>query len=88
VTVNENADPSVQRDLLAKLEAMIPQREEFYRHSEGNSDSHLKSSLIGCSQTVLIEGGRLALGTWQAIYFCEFDGPRTRQCWLKFVRFA
>lgn len=88
ITINENADPNVQRDLLAKLDTLAPKREEFYKHSEGNSDSHLKSSLFGCSQTLLIEGGRLALGTWQAIYFCEFDGPKSRQCWLKFVRFA
>jgi secondary thiamine-phosphate synthase enzyme len=87
VTINENADPDVQHDLLAKLAEMIPHQEQYYRHNEGNSDSHLKSSMIGCSQTVLIERGKLALGTWQGIYFCEFDGPRSRQCWLKFVRF-
>jgi secondary thiamine-phosphate synthase enzyme len=88
VTINENADPDVQHDLLAKLEQLMPHHESFYEHSEGNSDSHVKSSLVGCSQTVLIERGKLALGTWQGIYFCEFDGPRRRQCWLKFVRFA
>lgn len=88
VTVNENADADVQTDLLAKLSRLVPQGESFYRHNEGNSDSHLKSSLVGCSHTLLIERGRLALGTWQGVYFCEFDGPRSRQCWLKFVRFA
>lgn len=87
VTINENADPDVQHDLLLKLEGMIPKSEAFYEHGEGNSDSHLKSSLVGCSVTVLIERGKLALGTWQGIYFCEFDGPRRRQWWMKLVRF-
>lgn len=88
ITINENADPDVQHDLLEKLERLIPHHEDFYQHSEGNSDSHLKSSLVGCSQTVIIERGRLALGTWQGIYFCEFDGPRTRQCFIKPVSFS
>ncbi len=83
VTVNENADPDVQHDLLEKLAREIPQQESYYQHSEGNSDSHLKSSLVGCAQTLIIERGRLALGTWQGIYFCEFDGPRQREVWLK-----
>lgn len=83
VTVNENADPDVQHDLLEKLSREIPQHESYYQHSEGNSDSHLKSSLVGCSQTLIIERGRLALGTWQGVYFCEFDGPRRREVWLK-----
>lgn len=86
VTVNENADPDVQHDLLEKLSREIPQRESYYQHSEGNSDSHLKSSLVGCAQTLIIERGRLALGQWQAVYFCEFDGPRQRQVWLKLIR--
>ncbi len=79
VTINENADPSVVHDLLADLDRLVPRRQSYYRHAEGNSASHLKSSLVGCCQTVLIEGGRLVLGTWQGIYFCEFDGPRTRR---------
>ena len=87
ITVNENADSDVQHDLLEKLSILVPKTESFYRHDEGNSDSHLKSSLIGCTQSLIIEGGKLALGTWQGVYFCEFDGPRSREFWLKFVRF-
>ncbi len=83
VTVNENADPDVQHDLTEKLARLIPHEESFYRHSEGNSDAHLKSSLVGCSQTLIVERGRLMLGTWQGVYFCEFDGPRDRECWIK-----
>ena len=79
VTINENADPDVVHDVLAALDKAIPWREEFYRHNEGNSAAHVKSSLVGCWATVPIVDGRLALGTWQAIFFCEFDGPRTRQ---------
>ena len=78
ITINENADPTVVQDVLAALERAVPQ-EAHYRHGEGNSPAHVKSSLMGCSQTVPVEGGRLVLGTWQAIYFCEFDGPRHRQ---------
>jgi secondary thiamine-phosphate synthase enzyme len=85
VTINENADPDVQHDLLRKLEELVPERERYYQHSEGNSDSHVKASLVGSSATVLIENGRLALGTWQAIYLCEFDGPRERQVMVKVV---
>ena len=83
VTINENADPDVKSDLLAKLEALVPQRESYYRHAEGNSDSHLKAAMLGHSVTVLIEGGRLVLGRWQGIYFCEFDGPRRREIMVK-----
>ncbi|MEW5931735.1 MAG: secondary thiamine-phosphate synthase enzyme YjbQ [Gemmatimonadota bacterium] len=79
LTVNENADPDVQHDLLAKLQSMVPQREPFYLHAEGNSDSHLKTSFFGPSLTVLVSGGRLVLGTWQGVYLCEFDGPRERR---------
>jgi secondary thiamine-phosphate synthase enzyme len=79
VTINENADPDVVRDVLGALDLAVPWRQDFYRHGEGNSAAHAKSSLVGCSATVPIRAGRLALGTWQAIYFCEFDGPRTRQ---------
>lgn len=83
VTVNENADPDVQHDLLAKLARLVPHHEEFYRHAEGNSDAHLKAGLLGCSVQLIISGGRLRLGTWQAVYFAEFDGPREREVWLQ-----
>lgn len=76
LTINENADPDVPRDLLAKLEDLIPRRETFYRHGEGNSDSHVKTAAFGPSLTVLIHEGDLVLGTWQGVFFCEFDGPR------------
>jgi secondary thiamine-phosphate synthase enzyme len=78
VTINENADPDVVRDFLYELDKIVPWQ-DGYRHAEGNSAAHLKSSLIGVSEQVLIENGRLMLGTWQGIYFCEFDGPRTRR---------
>lgn len=84
VTINENADPDVTHDILLTLRKLIPQDTPGYRHGEGNSDAHVKSSLVGCTQQVLIEDGRLVLGTWQGIYFCEFDGPRTRKCILRF----
>ena len=76
VTINENADPDVLHDLRLALASLVPKLP--YRHGEGNSPAHLKSSLFGCSQLVPIVGGKLALGTWQGIYFCEFDGPRRR----------
>jgi secondary thiamine-phosphate synthase enzyme len=79
VTVNENADPDVLSDLLAKLESLVPHREAYYRHAEGNSDSHLKTSLVGPSVTLVVSEGRVLLGQWQGIYLCEFDGPRTRE---------
>ena len=79
ITINENADPSVPHDMLLTLEELLPQRRPGYRHSEGNSDSHCKSSLVGCSEQILIKGGSLQLGTWQGIFFCEFDGPRSRK---------
>ena len=84
ITVNEGADPSVKEDILDFLAREVPPR-KMYRHSEGNSDAHIKSSLIGVSQVVLIENGRLLLGTWQAVFFCEFDGPRTRKVLLQTV---
>ena len=83
VTINENADPDVKADMLKKLETLIPKREPYYEHAEGNSDSHVKTSLVGNSATVLIEGGKLVLGRWQGIYFCEFDGPREREMIVK-----
>ncbi|HET7231152.1 MAG TPA: secondary thiamine-phosphate synthase enzyme YjbQ [Longimicrobium sp.] len=79
ITVNENADPDVQHDMLAKLERVFPHRESFYQHAEGNSDSHLKTSFMGPSVTLIVHDGRVLLGRWQGVYFCEFDGPRERQ---------
>lgn len=85
VTINENADPDVTRDILYKLGKDIPKL-DGYHHAEGNSDSHVKSSLFGCSETILIESGRLLLGRWQGIYFCEFDGPRDRRLIVRIVK--
>ena len=79
ITINENADPDVTRDILSVLNRLVPHRGD-YRHAEGNSDSHAKASLMGFTATVPVSGGRLVLGTWQAVYFCEFDGPRRRRC--------
>ena len=84
VTINEGADPSVVRDVLSKISALVPLSDNYY-HSEGNSDAHIKSSIVGCSLLVIINGGQLLLGTWQSIYFCEFDGPRNRKVYLKIV---
>lgn len=84
VTINENADPSVVSDMDGFLSRLIPQDAGF-RHVEGNSDGHIKSSLVGASETVFVENGRLVLGTWQGIYFCEFDGPRQRKVYVKVV---
>ena len=78
VTINENADPDVQRDLVTGLNGLAFERMKFL-HGEGNSPAHLKSSLIGCSETIIVENSRLVLGTWQGIYLCEFDAPRTRK---------
>jgi secondary thiamine-phosphate synthase enzyme len=77
ITINENADPDVPRDILKKLEDLIPQRGNF-AHMEGNSDSHIKASLFGSSVSIIIKDSQLLLGTWQSVFFCEFDGPRTR----------
>ncbi|RLD13961.1 YjbQ family protein [candidate division KSB1 bacterium] len=84
VTINENADPSVKRDILFEINKVIP-FDDNYHHLEGNSAAHIKSSLFGCSENIIIENGRLRLGTWQGIYFCEFDGPRHRQVWLQII---
>ncbi len=84
VTVNESADPSVARDILMVLNKMVPW-EADYRHREGNSPAHVKSSLVGASELVAVENGRIVLGTWQGIFFCEFDGPRTRHVFLKVI---
>jgi secondary thiamine-phosphate synthase enzyme len=79
VTINENADPTTEADILADLDRLIPWRQSYYRHMEGNSAAHFKASLMGASVRVFLQGGRLVLGTWQGIFFCEFDGPRTRK---------
>jgi secondary thiamine-phosphate synthase enzyme len=84
IMVNEHADPSVVEDIAAQLEEMVPQHKN-YRHLEGNSPAHIKASLVGNSQALFIEEGRLVLGTWQGIFFCEFDGPRNRHVLVKIV---
>lgn len=83
ITINENADPDVPHDILITLQELVPQSNPRYQHSEGNSDAHCKSSIIGCSKQILIKNGTLALGTWQGIFFCEFDGPRSRTVWVQ-----
>lgn len=84
VTINENADASVPRDILMELNKIVP-FDDGYRHGEGNSSAHIKSSLIGSSCMVLVASGRLVLGTWQGIFFCEFDGPRNRQVHVNII---
>lgn len=86
VTINENADPDVPADMDVILDRMVPWNGD-YAHAEGNSAAHVKSSLVGCHQEVFIRDGRLALGTWQSLFFCEFDGPRTRNVWVRVVPF-
>ncbi len=85
ITINENADPDVASDMVMKLSKLIEHRDAGYRHAEGNSDSHVKSTLTGASETIIISGGRLRLGTWQGVYFAEFDGPRTRRVYVKIM---
>jgi secondary thiamine-phosphate synthase enzyme len=85
ITINENADPDVPHDILLTLEELFPQHRAGYRHNEGNSDAHVKSSLVGASETIFIQNGQLTLGTWQGIYFCEFDGPRSRHVHLRIM---
>lgn len=82
VTINENADPSVARDVQAILRKLAPQ-DDNHQHLEGNSDAHFKASLVGSSVTIIVEEGRLQLGAWQGVFFCEFDGPRNRRCWVQ-----
>lgn len=82
VTINENADPDVVRDFTMEINKIVPWEDGYY-HMEGNSAAHLKASIIGFSEQVIIESGRLVLGTWQGIYFCEFDGPRSRKVYVK-----
>lgn len=84
VTINENADPDVPKDILEKLSQLVPAGDN-YRHVEGNSDAHIKSSVIGSSVTVIIENSTLVLGTWQSVFFCEFDGPRRRNAIVKII---
>lgn len=84
VTINENADPDVVRDFTMEINKIVPW-EDGYHHMEGNSAAHLKSSMIGFSEQIIIEDGKLLLGIWQGIYFCEFDGPRSRKCYVKIM---
>ncbi len=84
LTINENADPDVQRDMLMEINKVIPFEDGFH-HFEGNSAAHIKTSLFGSSEAIIVENGQLQLGTWQGIYFCEFDGPRQRKVWLQFA---
>jgi secondary thiamine-phosphate synthase enzyme len=84
LTINENYDPSVRYDIEKTLSSIIPE-DKNYSHTEGNADSHIKSSLFGCSLVIFIEKGRLSLGTWQGIFFCEGDGPRQREVWVKLL---
>jgi secondary thiamine-phosphate synthase enzyme len=84
VTINENADPSVRKDIIAELNKIVP-FDDNYSHLEGNAAAHIKSSIIGSSETILVNGGSLVLGTWQGIYFCEFDGPRNRKVIVKII---
>jgi secondary thiamine-phosphate synthase enzyme len=84
VTINENGDPDVPRDLIMRLAKLA--QDPDYRHGEGNSDAHLKSSLVGCQVLLPLEKGRLKLGTWQSVWFCEFDGPRRREVWLSHLK--
>ena len=82
ITINEQADPDVVEDIIAYLDALVPQHGK-YRHTEGNSPAHIKASLLGSSATLMVENGRLVLGTWQGVFFCEFDGPRNRSVLVK-----
>jgi len=85
VTINEAADPSVVRDILVNMARLVPERGD-YKHLEGNSDAHIKSSLMGCSEMVIVEQGRLVLGTWQGVFFADFDGPRSRKVKVKWLQ--
>jgi secondary thiamine-phosphate synthase enzyme len=87
LTINENADPSVKKDITNALSNLFP-KDAGYAHAEGNSDGHIKSSLLGSSLTIFLENGELALGTWQGVYFCESDGPRSREVWVKVINAA
>jgi secondary thiamine-phosphate synthase enzyme len=84
ITINEGADPAVQRDIYTFLNKLVP-TDHYFTHAQGNSDAHIKSSLVGASQTLIIDNGKPLLGTWQAVYFCEFDGPRPRKIAIKII---
>jgi secondary thiamine-phosphate synthase enzyme len=84
ITINENADPGVVQDIIMELNKIVPFKDQ-YHHLEGNSPAHIKACILGCSQTVFVESGNLALGTWQGIFFCEFDGPRNRKVYVKVI---
>lgn len=84
ITINESADPSVKSDILLVLNKIVPWK-EAYNHLEGNSPAHIKSSIIGASEIIVVEGGRLKLGTWQGVFFCEFDGPRSRKVHIRLL---
>ena len=84
ITINENADPAVRKDIIGELNKIIP-LDDNYRHMEGNSAAHIKATVTGSSQTVIIEKGELQLGTWQSLFFCEYDGPRSRKAWIKII---
>ncbi len=86
VTINENADPSVMEDVKNYLDKQVPWSDSAYGHAEGNSAAHIKSSMLGSAAEIIVSGGKLKLGTWQGIYFCEFDGPRSRRVWIKLIQ--
>jgi secondary thiamine-phosphate synthase enzyme len=86
MTINENADPDVKSDIIHALEKLVPWKDSSYSHLEGNSAAHIKASMMGFAQTIPIVDGRLATGTWQGIYFCEFDGPRNRTVQVQFIK--
>lgn len=83
ITINENADPDVTRDMIMALGKIVPESDPDYRHGEGNSAAHIKSSLFGCDQTIMVKDNALLLGVWQGVYFCEFDGPRSRKVYVR-----
>ena len=85
ITINENADPDVPQDIVMELNKIVPSQDR-YQHVEGNSPAHIKASLLGFSQMVFVEAGSLVLGTWQGIFFCEFDGPRSRKVYVKVLK--
>ena len=84
ITINEGADPNVKHDIINQLDQLVPWNQPFFRHSEGNSAAHIKASLMGTSVSILVENGQILLGTWQKIFFAEFDGPRRRKIWVTF----
>ncbi|MEA3506160.1 MAG: secondary thiamine-phosphate synthase enzyme YjbQ [Elusimicrobiota bacterium] len=86
VTINENADPAVIKDIITILDEKVPRNHPEYRHGEGNSAAHIKSSLMGASSDIIISGGSLQLGTWQSVFLCDFDGPRSRSVWIKIIK--